>query len=130
MGIHNEPGHSRSKLTSLSALIPPLLDMITHTDDPERSFVPFKNDGTDRVILLVNNLGSVSELELGAIVGETLNAVTARGITIDRVISGTIMASPIRRMFACAFATYLCGATLDVVEHARILHYSAFTSSS
>ena len=108
MGIHNEPGHSRSKLTSLSALVPSLLDMITRTDDPERSFVPFKNDGTDRVILLVNNLGSISELELGAIVGETLNAVTARGITTERVISGTIMVSPIQRMVAYAFATYLC----------------------
>jgi dihydroxyacetone kinase len=105
MGIHNEPGHSRSKLVSLSVLIPSLLDMITRTDDPERSFVPFKNDGTDRVILLVNNLGSISELELSAIVGETLKAVTARGITVDRVISGTIMASPIQCMVV---ATYLC----------------------
>ena len=95
MGIHNEPGHSRSKLASLSVLIPSLLDMITRTDDPERSFVPFKSDGADLVILLINNLGSVSELELGAIVGETLKVVTARGITVDRIISGTIMASPI-----------------------------------
>ena len=98
MGIHNEPGYSRSKITSLSVLIPSLLDMITRTDDPERSFVPFKNDGTDRAILLVNNLGSVSELELGAIVGTTLDAATARGITVDRIISGTIMASPTQRM--------------------------------
>ncbi len=105
MGIHNEPGHSRSKLASLSVLIPTLLDMITRTDDPERSFVPFKSDGADRVILLVNNLGSVSELELGAIVGETLKAVTARGISVDRIISGTIMASSIQRM---VFASYLC----------------------
>lgn len=105
MGIHNEPGHSRSKLASLSVLIPSLLDMITRTDDPERSFVPFKNDGTDQVILLVNNLGSISELELSAIVGETLKAVTARGIAVNRVISGTIMASPIQRMVV---KSYLC----------------------
>ena len=96
MGIHNEPGYSRSKLASLSELIPSLLDLITRTDDPERSFVPFKCDGTDRVVLLVNNLGSISELELGAIVGETLKVVTARGILVDRVISGTIMVSPIQ----------------------------------
>ena len=105
MGIHNEPGHSRSKLAPLSALIPSLLDMITRTDDPERSFVPFKSDGADRVILLVNNLGSVSELELGVIVGETLKVVTARGISVDRIISGTIMASLIQWM---VFASYLC----------------------
>ena len=108
MGIHNEPGHSRSKLITLSVLIPSLLDMITRTDDPERSFVPFNNDGTDRVILLVNNLGSISELELSAIVGETLKAATARGTAIDRVISGTVMASPNQRMAAHALATYFC----------------------
>lgn len=98
MGIHNEPGYSRSKLASLSELIPSLLDLITRADDPERSFVPFKSDGMDRVVLLVNNLGSISELELGAIVGETLKAVTARGILVDRIISGTIMVSPIQWM--------------------------------
>lgn len=86
--------------------------MITRTDDPERSFVPFKNDGSDRAILLVNNLGSVSQLELGAIVGETLKALTVRGITIDRAISGTIMASTTQRMAVYAFATYLCVAIL------------------
>ena len=79
--------------------------MITRTDDPERSFVSFKGNGTDRVVLLVNNLGSISELELGAIVGETLKVVTARGISVERVISGTIMASPIQRM---VFVSYLC----------------------
>ena len=79
--------------------------MITRTDDPERSFVSFKNDGTDRVILLVNNLGAISELELSAIVGETLKAVTARGITIDRAIFGTIMASLIQLIVV---ATYVC----------------------
>jgi triose/dihydroxyacetone kinase / FAD-AMP lyase (cyclizing) len=108
MGIHNEPGHSRSKLTSLSVLIPSLLDLITRTDDPERSFVPFKNDGTDRVILLVNNLGATSELELGAIVGETLKALTARGITIDRVVAGTFMASLIQRIVVYPLAAYFC----------------------
>lgn len=127
MGIHNEPGHNRSKLTSLSVLIPPLLDMITRTDDQERSFVPFMNDGTDRVILLVNNLGSVSELELGAIVGETLKAVTARGILVDRVISGTIMVNLIQRM---TFASYLCLVILDVAQYAGILHYLVVTPSS
>lgn len=70
MGIHNEAGNKRLKLSRLSALIDQMLTMLTSTTDKERSFIPFQNDGTDEVVLLVNNLGGVSELEMGAIAGE------------------------------------------------------------
>lgn len=71
MGIHNEPGNQRLKpLPQLSKLIDQMLAMLTSTTDKERSFVPFQNDGNDEVVLLVNNLGAISELEMGAIAGE------------------------------------------------------------
>lgn len=71
MGIHNEPGNQRLKpLPKLSKLIDQMLAMLTSTTDKERSFVPFQNDGNDEVVLLVNNLGAISELEMGAIAGE------------------------------------------------------------
>lgn len=92
MGIHNESGHQTiSPTPPLSELIPRLIDMITSTSDPERSFVPFK--GQDNVVLLVNNLGGLSELELGGIVGEARNALDARGIKTLRVLSGSFMVS-------------------------------------
>lgn len=47
-----------------------LLDLILKQDDPERSFVKFK-DGDD-LVLLVNNQGGMSALEMGAVVDETL----------------------------------------------------------
>ncbi|KAF9245255.1 hypothetical protein BU15DRAFT_85598 [Melanogaster broomeanus] len=79
---HCHVGHRRvSPVPPLNELIPSLIKMITDTTDPDRSFVPFKNDGTDRVVLLVNNLGGLSELELGAIVGETKSALDKQGIT-------------------------------------------------
>lgn len=65
--------------------------MITSTIDPDRSFVPFKNDGTDCVVLFVNNLGGLSELELGAIVGEAKNALDKQGIKTMRVLAGSFM---------------------------------------
>lgn len=90
MGIHNESGHQTvSPIPPLSELIPRLIDMMTSTSDPDRSFVPFK--GRDNVVLLVNNLGGLSELELGAVVAETRNALDARGFTILRVLSGSFM---------------------------------------
>ena len=70
MGIHNEPGTSKLSLSKVSTVINEMLTKITDTTDKDRSFVPFKNDGSDEVVLFVNNLGSVSELELGGIANE------------------------------------------------------------
>ncbi|KAL0065157.1 hypothetical protein AAF712_007827 [Marasmius tenuissimus] len=94
MGIHNEAGNKRlSPVPALSDLIPQLLDLLTSTTDAERSFVPFKGSGKDKVALLVNNLGGVSELEMAAILSETKNQIEARGIAIERVLSGSFMTS-------------------------------------
>ena len=54
MGIHNESGVKRLKpAPALSELLPQLLDLLTSTSDPERSFVPFK--GNDEVVRLVRD---------------------------------------------------------------------------
>lgn len=95
LGIHNESGHRRvSPVPPLNQLIPDLIHMITSTSDPDRSFVPFNNDGTDRIVLLVNNLGGLSELELGAIVGEAKSALDKQGIKTLRVLAGSFMVCP------------------------------------
>lgn len=92
-GIHNEPGVKTMKLPKTPELIRLMLDYITVTTDPERSFLPFKNDGTDEVVLLVNNLGGLSEMELSAIAGEALLALEERGIKVVRVGAGRYMVS-------------------------------------
>ncbi|EKM81723.1 hypothetical protein AGABI1DRAFT_90110 [Agaricus bisporus var. burnettii JB137-S8] len=92
MGIHNESGHQTvSPIPPLSQLILRLIDMMISTSDPDRSFVPFK--GQDDVVLLVNNLGGLSELELGAIVGQTRDALDVRGLKALRVLAGSFMSS-------------------------------------
>jgi dihydroxyacetone kinase len=63
-GVFNIPQPSGEEL------ITRLLDLILKQDDPERSFVKFK-DGDD-LVLLVNNQGGMSALEMGAVVDETL----------------------------------------------------------
>ncbi|PPQ64770.1 hypothetical protein CVT24_007856 [Panaeolus cyanescens] len=93
MGIHNENGHKRiSPIPKLSDLVHQLLDFLTSTTDPDHSFVPFREKG-NKVVLLVNNLGGTSELELGGIVAETKKQLDARGITTCRVLAGTYMTS-------------------------------------
>jgi len=92
MGIHNEPGFTHLKpYPSLPALIEQILGSITSTieQDSERGFLEnLKHDGKDEsklthllyetashmviciVVLLVNNLGSISQLEMGGIIKE------------------------------------------------------------
>ncbi|KAI0741558.1 dihydroxyacetone kinase [Daedaleopsis nitida] len=94
MGIHNEPGHRRlSPVPPLRDLLPQLVEFLTVTTDPERSFLPFKNDGSDRVVLLVNNLGGASELELANVAGEAHRALEKKGVKVERLVSGTFMTS-------------------------------------
>ena len=70
MGIHNEPGTEKLPLNSVKEMVDTMLSKIVDTDDEDRSFVPFKNDGSDEVVLLVNDLGAISELEMGGITRE------------------------------------------------------------
>ncbi|TFK75036.1 dihydroxyacetone kinase 1 [Pluteus cervinus] len=92
MGIHNESGYRReSPVPKLGELIPQLNTLLTAQDDPERSFLQFERG--DNVVVLVNNLGGVSELELGAIVGEVTKDISQRGFGIKRILSGTFMTS-------------------------------------
>ncbi|TCD71862.1 Dihydroxyacetone kinase 2 [Steccherinum ochraceum] len=93
MGIHNEPGNRRlSPVPPLNELIKQLLENVMSTSDSERSFIPFKGKG-DKVVLLVNNLGGVSELEVGGLVREATKGLQERGATVERVIAGTFMTS-------------------------------------
>ncbi|EKM50436.1 uncharacterized protein PHACADRAFT_263729 [Phanerochaete carnosa HHB-10118-sp] len=93
MGIHNEPGARRlSPVPPLGTLVPDLLETLTSTGDADRSFVPFGGAG-DRVVLLVNNLGGTSELEMGAVVVEAKKDLARRGVKVERVVAGTFMTS-------------------------------------
>ncbi|GBE86465.1 Dihydroxyacetone kinase 1 [Sparassis crispa] len=92
MGIHNEPGNRRlSPVPPLNELMPQLIEFLTSTTDPDRSFLPFR--GKDKVVLLVNNLGGTSELELSGIVGEARRVAVKAGLQVERVLAGTFMTS-------------------------------------
>ncbi|GAA5991175.1 hypothetical protein JCM5350_001937, partial [Sporobolomyces pararoseus] len=94
MGIHNEPGIRKvSPIPSAEKLVDEFLSTITNTEDKERSFLPFKNDGKDEVVLLVNNLGGLPELELGIVVKEAALWLERKHITVQRAIAGSFMTS-------------------------------------
>ena len=60
-----------------------MLDLMLDQNDPERAFVKFK-DG-DELVLMVNNQGGMSNLEMGAVVDETLNQLGQSLPAVSRV---------------------------------------------
>lgn len=91
MGIHNEAGSER-KQTDLSGLVKTMLSHLLSTADQDRSFSKITQE--DDVVLLVNNLGGVSPLELGGITNEVVEQL-ANGFKIKpvRILAGTFMTS-------------------------------------
>lgn len=91
MGIHNEPGSERTE-DELPDMVKTMLRYMLDQSDKDRAFINInKNDET---VLLVNNLGGVSPLEMGGITAEVVNQLKdSYGIKPVRILSGTFMTS-------------------------------------
>lgn len=89
MGIHNEPGSGRAEV-ELPELVGKMLSQLLDQNDKDRAFL---NINSNEVVLLVNNLGGVSVLELGGITAEVVKQLDRWGIRPVRVLSGTYMTS-------------------------------------
>lgn len=91
MGIHNEAGSER-KSTDLPGLVKTMLEHCLNIADQDRSFSSITQK--DEVVLLVNNLGGVSPLELGGITNEVIEQLeSSYNINPVRILSGTFMTS-------------------------------------
>jgi triose/dihydroxyacetone kinase / FAD-AMP lyase (cyclizing) len=91
MGIHNEPGVGRVK-HALPQLVKLMLAQLLDPHDSERHFVNITS--SDQVVLLMNNLGGVSTLELGGIIAEVCTQLKLTyQLSPVRVISGTFLTS-------------------------------------
>ncbi|CAK7201194.1 dihydroxyacetone kinase Dak1 [Sporothrix eucalyptigena] len=92
MGIHNEPGSERARGLELPELVRTMLRQLLDTSDSDRAFSDIKEG--DDVVLLINNLGAVSVLELGGITAEVVEQL-GRDYKLRplRVLSGTYMTS-------------------------------------
>lgn len=70
MGIHNEPGYTvLNPRPPLDTVLERMLDLLTRTDDEDRAFVNFTEA---KPVLLLNNLGGTSQLEMSAILRHLL----------------------------------------------------------
>lgn len=91
MGIHNEPGCEKVN-ADLDQVVEIMLAQLLDPDDKDRAYVRFKR--WDQVVLLVNNFGGVSNLELGAIITEVFIQLNKNyGLKPCRVYAGTLVGS-------------------------------------
>ncbi|KAF7161469.1 hypothetical protein CNMCM5623_007040 [Aspergillus felis] len=91
MGIHNEPGSHRMKF-SLPEVIKTMLLQILDHNDQDRTFLTHQPG--DEFVLLINNLGGVSTLELSGITDEVYRQLKKDfNIKPVRIIQGTFLTS-------------------------------------
>lgn len=91
MGVHNEPGCEKIK-TDLPGTVRKMLAQMLDPNDLDRAYV--KIEKSDQTVLLINNFGGVSNLELGAIVTEVVAQMQGHyGLKPQRIIAGTIFGS-------------------------------------
>jgi triose/dihydroxyacetone kinase / FAD-AMP lyase (cyclizing) len=83
IGIHGEPAQDSTESPGLESLVERMVSTLLDA-------LP---TGTDRVLALVNGLGSTTALELGAITGLVAEMLSARGISIDGALVGTYVSA-------------------------------------
>ncbi|GAB1314945.1 dihydroxyacetone kinase Dak1 [Madurella fahalii] len=90
MGIHNEAGSSR-EVVGLEELVGKMLRQMLDRGDEDRAFL---HVNSNEVVLLVNNLGGVSVLEMGGILTEVVTQLEKSwNIRPVRILCGTYMTS-------------------------------------
>ena len=94
MGIHNEPGYRRlSPVPPHPQIVAELLALMLDPSDADRGFLAARRPA-DPAVLLANNLGGLSNLELGALVAETVRQLAdTYAIVPVRVYAGAFMTS-------------------------------------
>ncbi|KAF2468969.1 dihydroxyacetone kinase-like protein [Lindgomyces ingoldianus] len=93
MGIHNEPGlRTISPMPSAEDIIKEMLRYLLDPEDKDRAFVVFKPE--DEVVMLVNNFGGLSGLELEALTSTALTVLKRDwNIAPTRIYAGILETS-------------------------------------
>ncbi|MCJ1356172.1 MAG: hypothetical protein MMC33_006166 [Icmadophila ericetorum] len=91
MGIHNEPGCEKID-SELPSVVKKMLAQLLDPDDKDRAYLRIERN--DPTVMLINNFGGLSNLELGAITTEVHSQlVNEYGLKPLRVITGVINGS-------------------------------------
>jgi triose/dihydroxyacetone kinase / FAD-AMP lyase (cyclizing) len=106
VGIHGEAGQDRTSRVDASELVGRMLDRIADS---------LALTGGERVLCLVNGLGSAHPLELSLVFGEVVSHLDARGVVVDRSMVGTFVTALDMAGFSITLVR-LDDATLDLFD--------------
>ncbi|RDB27554.1 Dihydroxyacetone kinase 1 [Hypsizygus marmoreus] len=101
LGLHNEPGVMRKRMKGPEKVVEEMLRLIMSSRDGtgHEGFIQLaaqeedKSNGTDDVVLFTNNLGGMSQLEMGAILDEVLSQLGTTGLYPVRIYLSAYMTS-------------------------------------
>nr|XP_020021179.1 triokinase/FMN cyclase isoform X3 [Castor canadensis] len=89
LGIHGEAGVRRVKMATADEIVTLMLNHMM--DASSASHVPVPSGSS--VVLMVNNLGGLSFLELGIIADAAVRSLEGRGVKVARALVGTFMSA-------------------------------------
>lgn len=113
MGIHNEPGSGSGQM-DLPQMVKTMLTQLLDTTDKDRAFLEVNSKD---VVLLINNLGGVSVLEMGGITAEVVSQLEQQhGIRPVRIISGTFMTSLNGQGFSISLLNVVDPAMIELLD--------------
>ncbi|KAI8110864.1 hypothetical protein M9434_004438 [Picochlorum sp. BPE23] len=116
LGAHGEPGACRQTMKSADEVV---LEMVERVGCIGKYEDDQKVSPGDRVVILLNNLGSITQLEMGIIVSSTIKAVThTLGARIERFYSGMFLSSLDMKGFSISLLRIKQGAEGDEVLRA------------
>jgi len=84
LGIHGEPGVTRTRMQPADELTETLLSQILKRGT-------FGNDR--RVVLMINNLGATTAMELAIVARHAMTMLEKKGYTVERLYAGTLLSS-------------------------------------
>ena len=84
LGIHGEPGVKRMQLQAADELTETLLSTILQ----QRKFAAQRP-----VVVMINNLGATTEMELAIVARHAVSYLESKGFTVARVFAGTFLSS-------------------------------------
>ncbi|XP_006456987.1 hypothetical protein AGABI2DRAFT_229242 [Agaricus bisporus var. bisporus H97] len=88
LGLHNEAGVSRRKMGGVKSVIQEMIEMIVNSK--ANSSLVQREDG---FVLFVNNLGGISQLEMGALLSDLVDELDERGQRLRRIYLSSFMTS-------------------------------------
>ena len=112
VGIHGERGVLRTAVKPSDEIVTILIDKILEAKQNDEN----ENSGIRRMVLLTNNLGSVSELEMGVVHRKAILYLEEKGYEVLRAYCGTYMTSLDMRGISLTLLTVVDDAFLDLLD--------------